>query len=146
MIRKLAILLSAAALAAAAENPWDKVKELKSGTEIRVVRNGVAQPIEAKLDEARDDTLVIVVKNEQKAIPKDEIVRLDARPKGGSRITTETKTKTEDPDPRPQGSPQSRPPVPGQSTSSGVSFGGKPAYETIYRRVAHSPANAPSKK
>jgi hypothetical protein len=146
MIRKLAIAFSAVILAGAAENPWDKVKELKSGTEIRIYRNGVAQPIEAKLDEARDDVVVVVVKNEQKAIAKDEIVRLDARPKGGSRVTTETTTKTERPDARPQATPQSRPPVPGQSTSSGVSFGGKPAYETIYRRVAHSPFNAPPKK
>lgn len=146
MIRNLALLFSAAALFAAAENSWDKVKELKSGTEIRIVRQGVAQPIEAKLDEAREDSIVVVVKNEQKAIPKDEIVRLDARPKGGSRVTTETTTKTERPDARPQATPQSRPPVPGQSTSSGVSIGGKPGYETVYRRLAHSPSDAPPKK
>jgi hypothetical protein len=146
MIRNLAILFSAAALAAAADNPWDKVKELKSGTEIRILRTGAAQPIEARLDEARDDAIVVVIKNEQKAIPKDEIARLDARLKAASRLTTETKTKTEDPDTRPQGSPQARPPVPGQSSSTSVSLGGKPAYETIYRRVAHSPLNAPPKK
>lgn len=134
MIRNLAIVFSAAALAAAADNPWDKVKELKSGTEVRIYKSGAAQPVEARLDEAREDAIVVVVKNEQKAIPKDEIVRLDARPKGGSRVTTETRTKTEQPDTRPQASPQSRPPVPGQSTSSGVSFGSKPAYETVYRR------------
>src|SRR5215831_9702774 len=93
------LLLLAAAAAFAADNPWDKVKELKSGTEIRIARKGVAQPIEAKLDEVRDDAVVVVVKNEQKAIPKDEIDRLDARPKGGgSRITTETKSTTTPPD------------------------------------------------
>ena len=139
MIRNLAILFSAAALAAAADDPWDKVKELKSGTEIRIVRKGIAQPVEAKFGDLTGENLVIVVKNEQKAIPRDEIDRLDARPKGGSRITSETKSKYEDPDSRPQASPQSRPPVGGQSTSSGVSIGSKPAYETIYRRTPPPP-------
>jgi hypothetical protein len=143
MIRNLAILFSAAALAAAADDPWKKVKELKSGAEVRIVRHGVAQPLEARFDELTDENVLVVVKNEQKAIPRAEIDRLDARPKGGSRVTTETKSKTEDPDTRPQGSPQARPPVPGQSSSSSVSIGGKPGYETLYRRAAGAP---PAKK
>jgi hypothetical protein len=143
MIRNLAIVLSAAALTAAAQSSWDKVKELKSGTEIRVVQKGVERPIEATFDELRDDDLLVVVKNEQKAIPKYQIDRIDARPKGGSRVTTETKTKTDTPDARPQASPQSRPPVPGTSHSSGLSIGGKPAFETVYRRPAHAPPHAP---
>jgi hypothetical protein len=144
MTRSLALLfLSAAALFAAAETEWDKVKALKSGTEIRILRRGVAT--EAKFAEASDDSVVVIIKNEQKAFPKDEIQRLDARLKAGSRMTTESKTTTEPPDTRPQTSPAQRPSVPGQSTSTGVSFGGKPPYETIYRRVVHSPANATEK-
>jgi hypothetical protein len=143
MIRNLAIVLSAAALTAAAQSSWDKVKELKSGTEIRIVQKGVERPIEATFDELRDDDLLVVVKNEQKAIPKYQIDRIDARPKGGSRVTTESKTKTEAPDVRPQGSPQARPQVPGTSHSSGLSIGGKPAFETVYRRPAHGPTHAP---
>ena len=103
MIRKLAMLFSAAALTAAAQSTsWDKVKALKSGTELRIVQQGVERPIEATFDELREDDLLVVVKNEQKAIPKYQIERIDARPKGGSRVTAETKSKTEQPDTRPQ--------------------------------------------
>jgi hypothetical protein len=143
MIRKLAILFSAAVLTAAAQSSWDKVKEIKSGTQIRVVQRGVERPVEATFDELREDDVLVVVKNEQKAIPKYQIDRIDARPKGGSRVTAQSSSKTEQPDTRPQGSPQTRPAVPGTSTSSGLSIGGKPAYETVYRRPAHSPAHAP---
>ncbi len=144
MIRNLAILFSAAALAAAADNPWDKVKELKSGAEVRIVRKGVAQPIEAKFDELTDENVLIVLKNEQKAIPRDEVERLDARPKSGSRMTTETKTTTDRPGAAPpQGKPTEKPNIPGQTYSSGVNIGSKPGYETIYRRTSPPP---PAKK
>ena len=144
MIRKLAILFSAAALSAAAQSTsWDKVKALKSGTELRIVQQGVEKPIEATFDELREDDLLVVVKNEQKAIPKYQIERIDARPKGGSRVTPQSSSKTEQPDTRPQGSPQTRPPVPGASHSSGLSIGGKPAFENVYRRLGHGPTHAP---
>src|SRR3954471_9821659 len=116
MIRNLAILLSAAALAVAADNPWDKVKELKSGAEVRIVRKGVAQPIEAKFDELTDESVLIVDKNEQKAIPREEVERLDARPKAGSRVTTETKNTIARPGATtatpPQGKPTEKPNIP----------------------------------
>jgi hypothetical protein len=140
------LLLLAASAAFAADNPWDKVKELKSGAEIRIVRRGVAQPIEAKLDEVRDDAVVVVVKNEQKAIPKDEIDRLDARPKVGSRVTRESKSTTEAPDTKPAAGMDHGPQVPGQSYSSGLSVGSKPGYETVYRRLSPGPASAPPAK
>ena len=127
-------------MAFAADDPWTKVKELKSGTEIRIVRKGSAQPLEAKLDEARDDAVVVVVKNEQKAIPKEEIDRLDYRPKPGSRVTTETKAGTDAPDTKPAAGMAHGAPVPGQTYSSNVSLGSKPGYETIYRRQAGAPA------
>ena len=53
MRRSILLLLSAAALAAAAENSWDKVKELKSGAEVRIYEVGKPTPLEARLDEAR---------------------------------------------------------------------------------------------
>ena len=141
MIRIPLILLVAATMFAA-DNPWDKVKELKSGAEIRIVRAGVPQPIEAKLDEVTDDRIVIVVKKEQKAINKDDIVRLDYRPKGGAK-TTETKVANSPADTTPQVGMSHGPNVPGQSSSSTVSFS-KPNYETIYRRMAHGlPAPPP---
>jgi hypothetical protein len=110
------------------------VKELKSGTEIRIVKRGSAKPIEAKLDEARDNAVVIVLKNEQISVPKDEIDRLDYRPKPGSRITKTSQTKETDPDPTPPAGMGHGPAVPGKSYSSGLSIGSKPDYEILYRR------------
>jgi len=52
--------------AAAVEKSWDKLKELKSGTELRIYKKGV--PILAVMDEATDDRLLVVVKNEQVVI------------------------------------------------------------------------------
>jgi hypothetical protein len=139
MLRRIG--LAAIAVAAfAADDPWMKVKELKSGTEIRIYKRGTNTPIEAKVDEVRDDALAVVVKNSQESIPKDEILRLDYRPPQKSgRMTSETK-KIEDPNAKPPAGMNHGPPVPGTSYSSGVSIGGKPAYETIYRRPPTAPA------
>ena len=50
----LLLLASAATVLVAADNSWDKVKELKSGTEIRIYRSGLVDPLEAKFDEAKE--------------------------------------------------------------------------------------------
>lgn len=138
MLKIIGFAMAAVAMFAA-EDGWLKVKELKSGTELRIYRKEVKQPVEAKLDEAFEDKLIVVVKNEQTAIPKDEIDRVDFRPEQkGSRVTRQTTTKVEDPRPgtstevlKPQGAPG-----PSTSTSTSMSMGGKPAFETIYRRTA----------
>jgi hypothetical protein len=140
MVRSLLFLLSAAALFAA-DDPWTKVKELKSGTEIRIVKKGAAKPIEGKFDEAQDDKIIVVLKNEQVAIAKDDIDRLDSRQKG-SRMTRNEGAKDTPADTTPPVGMDHGPSVPGKSYNSGVSFGSKPDYETIYRR----PAGAPPKK
>ena len=134
MIRPLLFLLAVAVASAAGEDPWAKVKDLKSGTEIRIVKRGAAKPIEGKLDEARDDAVVIVLKNEQVSIPKDQIDRLDYRPKPGSRIVKTGDAKQTDPDPTPPAGMNHGPAVPGTNYSSGLSIGSKPDYETLYRR------------
>ena len=139
MSRLLLIFLTAL-LAFAADNPWAKVKDLKTGTELRIYKVGGKQPVLAKMDELTDESLVVIVKNEQTAIPKEQIDRIDYRPpQTGSRVTKETKTNTELPDPvgpRPnQGAS-----VPGNNSSSSVSMGSKPDFETIYRRTAAPPA------
>ena len=137
---KLAIVLLSAAAAFAANDAWTKVKELKSGTEVRVFKHGTVKPIEGKLDEARDDDLVVVVKNEQVAVPKEAIDRLDCRPsKPGGRITTETKTSTDNPGAKPPAGMAHGAAVPGTSYSSGLSIGSKPDFETIYRRPPAAP-------
>ena len=140
-MHRLAIVLLSAVAAFAADDAWTKVKELKSGTEVRILKHGTLKPIEGKLDEARDIDLVVVVKNEQIAIPKEAIDRLDYRPaKPGGRITRETKTTTEQPDGKPPAGMAHGAAVPSTSYSSNVVLGSKPDYETIYRRPPAAPA------
>src|SRR5262245_39417315 len=94
MPRLIAFLLTIVAFGA--DNPWATVRALKTGTELRVYRKNAKQPILAKLAEATDENLVVIVKNEQTAIAKDEIDRIDFRPlQSGSRVTKETRTSQE---------------------------------------------------
>ncbi len=131
-------LLLAATAAFAADDAWSKVKELKSGTELRVFKKGSIQPILAKSDDVTEENLLIIVKNEETAIPKDQVDRVDYRP-SKARVTTETKTKTTDPDTTP-GPPGHGSLTPGSSTSTSVGIGSKPDFETIYRRPSPPPA------
>jgi len=143
-MRKLALFICTALAAFGADDPWAKVKELKTGTELRVYKKGSMQPLLVKMDELTDDNLVVINKNEQTAIARDQIDRVDYRPSGKSRVTKETTTKVNDgvgdpkaviPGPRQQGNPG-----PSTSTSSNVSIGSKPDFETIYRRPTGGPA------
>ena len=130
-MRKLALLLGSALLAFGADDPWAKVKELKTGTELRVYKKGAAQPLLVQMGELTDDNLVVINKKEQTAIARDQIDRVDYRPYK-PRVVKETNSKVTN---NPDG---------GQSTSSGsgLSIGSKPAFETIYQR----PPGAPAKK
>jgi hypothetical protein len=128
-------ILATAAVLLAADNPWAKVMELKSRAELRIYKKGSAEPIIAVLDEPGEERLLVVVKNRQVAIAREDIDRLDARPvaKTARKTTVEQTAKTTDPDytPHPNGGPA----VPGTSYGSNVSFGGsKPDFETVYRR------------
>jgi hypothetical protein len=133
-----ALLFVAGALTVlAADNPWDKVRELKSGTELRIIKKGGKPPLLATMDEATADRLLVVVKNEQVAIEKDDIDRLDYRPVKTGRFTKETKTTATDTTgqtpvgPTPQGTRGG----PGSSTSTNFGISSKPDFETIYRRT-----------
>src|ERR1051326_3442129 len=124
----------------AASDTWTAVTKLKSGAEIRVLKKGSMRPVLGNFDEADNDRVVMVVKNEQIAIPRDQIDRLDARPQSGSRVKVESKTTTDDP--QKAGEPDAgmhSHPVNGTSSSSGVSVVGKPDYETVYRRPVGVP-------
>src|ERR1700734_2058170 len=79
MTRIVTFLLAAAVLLGA-DTSWTRVKELKSRAELRVYKKGAREPINATYDDANDERLIVVVKNEQVAIPKEDIDRLDARP------------------------------------------------------------------
>lgn len=134
------LLFALATLTAfAADNPWDKVRELKTGTELRIYKKGARQPVLGTMDEANDERLIVVVKNEEMAIQKDDIDRIDFRPATkSSRLTKETRTTQSDSTqttsvgPQPQGSR----PGPSSSTSTTFGSGSKPDFETIYRRTS----------
>jgi hypothetical protein len=141
MKRSVFTILVAALTLAAADDPWTKVQELKSGTDLRIQKRGVPQAIMAQMDEANEDRILVVIKSEQVSILKEQIDRLDARPKSGSRMVKETKTTTSGP-----GNPTAAeqrigggPPGPSGSTSTGLTFGSKPDFETIYRRPIAPP-------
>ena len=144
MTRSICLLLLTSIAAFAAPDPWAKVREIKSGTELRIYKKGAKQPVIAKMDEALEDKIVIALKHEQTSIAKEDIDRLDARPaQSGKRVVAETKTATTNPSH--SGSPRDNiggSSMPGTSTSSGLSIGGKPDFETVYRRPAGS---APAK-
>jgi hypothetical protein len=138
----------AAAAFAATPDPWAAVVKVKSGTEIRVWKKGSMQPVLGKFDEADDERLLLVVKNEQIAIPKDQIDRLDARPaQSGSRVKVEGKNTTDDPQKAhepPVG--MHAEPVVGTSSSAGVNITGRPDFETVYRRPLGAPKSPEGKK
>jgi hypothetical protein len=129
------------ALAAwAADDGWTKVREIKTGAEIRIYKKGVKQPILAKFDEANDENLVVATKTEQVAIAKDQIDRVDYRPpKTGSRVIRESKTTTEIDTKTSSSTVPHNAPGPTTSSSSSLNIGGKPDFETIYRRTAVPP-------
>src|ERR1700704_3926383 len=137
---KIFLLVLTAFTVLAADNPWSKVRELKSGSELRIYKRGATQPVIATMDEADDERLIAVVKNAQVAFAKADIDRIDSRPetKGGRMVKTTTTTNTDLHDkvaaPGPQGQM-------GPSSSTSTSFGNrpKPDFETIYRRASGSP-------
>lgn len=117
-----------------AADPWGKVKELKTGQEVRVIKTGSPTPVLGTFDDLTEENLILVTKKEQSAIPRVAIERIDARPvQGKAKVTREDKVETKDPSP-PKGIPnESRTPT--TNYSSGVTWGGKPDFETVYRRV-----------
>src|SRR5260370_28626713 len=121
----------------AADDPWAKVRGLKSGTELRIYKKGSPQPVLAKMDQLTDENLVVLVKTEQIAIARDQIDRVDYRP-AKPRVSTETKTSTTDPDTRPA-PPGYGSRTPGTSTSTSMGVGSRPDFEEIYRRPTPPP-------
>ena len=137
MGRLLFVLCCSAALLQTAEDPWAKVKAIKSGTELRVYKKGSTQPLLVKMDEATDDRLVFVNKNEQTSLDKEDIDRVDARPSNKRAVTKETKETMSDSNADPRSSipgPQPNRPGPTGSSSTSLTMGGKPDFETVYRR------------
>ena len=129
-MRGLLLLMLAGLVAFGADDDWTKVRALKTGAELRVFKKGATQPVLAQMDELTDENLVVIVKKTQMAIPKNQIDRVDARPAGGGAKKETTTKQSVDADGKET-----------TSTSTGYSFGGKPDFETVYRR----PPGAPKK-
>jgi len=120
---KMFLLMLAAAAAFAADDSWQRVKDLKSGVDLRVFRRGSNQPLLVQMGELIDDNLVVIDKKAQRAIPKEEIDRIDSRPPKPTWVKEEKTSNTTNSD----GSNSS-------SYSSGYSKGSRGDFETIFRR------------
>lgn len=143
-MRTLLYSLCIASALFAADDPWTKVKELKSGTELRVYKKGSAQPLNVKMGDLTDENLIVINKNEETAIARDLIERIDYRPSGKPRLSSESKTGSRDTTGDPKAvipAPNSRGGGSGTSTetSTNVSVGSRPEFTTAYRRPAASP-------
>lgn len=118
----------------AEEDPWAQVRKLESGQELRIIKKGTQLPVTAQFGDLTDQNLIVIMKDTEKAIPLDDIDRIDARPPHkGSRVRTQT--KVESPAPGTGGTPQNRSSRSAQTTTSGLSFEAKPGFDTVYRRT-----------
>ena len=113
MLKTVLLLCCGITLAMAADDPWAKVKQIKTGAELRVYKKGATQPLLVKMDEATDERLVFVNKNEQTSIAKEDIDRIDARPSSKRPVTKHTDEKTNETTIDPRSG------IPGPSSSSG---------------------------
>jgi len=138
MPKVLLLALATLSALAAADSSWDKVRELKTGTELRIFKKGARQPVLGTMDEANDERVIVVVKNEEIAVQKDDIDRIDYRPAGKKGATKETHTTQSDSTQTTPVGPQPRGTTSGPSSSTTTSFGSgsKPDFETIYRRTS----------
>ena len=136
-------LVTAAAMLLIGSDPdsWEKVKSLKSGTELRVYKIGVQKPMEVRFDDLGEESLIVATKKEQVAIPRDEILRIEARAPGSKVQKTSQVSGPNSPNYKPPAadSPMDRansrsyPSGNDSTVSSGLSIG-KPGYETVYQK------------
>jgi len=131
---RITLLVLSALTALAADNPWDKVRDVKTGTELRIFKKGGKPPILATMGDATDDRLIVVLKNEEIGIDKEDIDRIDYRPVKPTRVTTKTSTTDTTQSTGVGPSPQGSRPGPTQSTTTSYNVGSKPDFEPLYRR------------
>ena len=141
MLRGMVCLIPVLTLFAAdTADPWKKVRDVKTGTELRIFRSGAPKSIMAQFAELTDDNMVVIIKDEEVAIPRDKILRIDSRPQKGY-VSTQTKVSgANESYSRSQPNPPGR--GPSSSTSTGIAIGEKADFETIYRRPPPPPASA----
>ena len=133
-MKRIVLLLLTAMAALAAEDPWVQVRELKSGTELRIYRVNTKEPFLAKLDQASDESLIVITKNGQVSIPKEDIQRLDCRRVPPHRRVKETRADRKI---APKGAETTSNTIPGATTSvkTRLDIPSKPGFEKIYART-----------
>ena len=131
---RFAVLLMLGTMTALpAEDAWAKVRELKSGIELRIYKANSKEALEAKFERAGDDSLIVTTKSQELSVPKEDIDRVDVRRADGSRLKTRANRKV-----APKGAETSQNTIPGGTTTvtTGLSFPSKPGFETVYKRPA----------
>jgi hypothetical protein len=133
-MKQAVLLLLAAVGAFAADDSWAKVQELKNGAELRIYKVNEQAPVVAKLDRAGEESLIVVTKNEQVSIPKEEIDRIDCRTAQPERQVEKTRVNRKV---VPKGAEVTSNTVPGATTTvtTGLKIPSKPSFETVYRRT-----------
>ena len=139
-MRTNVFLLLAVWGAFAAGDDWKKLADLRTGTELKIYERGSSQPRLAKFSDTTDESLLVVLQNEQVSIPRDRIDRIDYRPLKKDAPKTTTQTKLDDPAAPSSSGPQgplaprhSDSGIPGSSSTTSVSLSSG-EYQTIYRR------------
>ncbi len=127
--------------AAQGADDWAQVKALRSGAELKIYRTGSKQALEARMDEATDESPIVATKKEQMSIPKDQIERIDVRdPKAARGPKLETKRTiatgaATGADPAKINRPSLTGTVPDRRITSSATWG-SPPWETVYRKGA----------
>jgi len=136
-MKRLAPLLLATMAALAAEDSWVKVRELRSGTDLRIYRVNAKKPLLAKFDQASEESVILIPKNGQVSIPKEQIDRLDCRRTPPNRLVKETRTDRKI---ARKGAEISNNTIPGATTSvkTRLEIPSKSAFEKIYDRTPAS--------
>lgn len=145
-MRAVLLLICSLMIAGAADESWTALKALKSGTELKIYERGQSHPRQARFADATDENLIVIVKNEELAIPRAKIDRVDSRSakKSGPAVTSTTKTEdvpvvsTEGPQGPTAGPSSNYPGGSNSSTSTSIAYGA-PEYRTVYRRSATAP-------
>src|SRR5262245_6661953 len=77
-MKKVALLLLSCsfAYAAADADPAEGVKNLKTGSDLRIYRKGAMEPIVAKSVDVTEQKLIVVIKKSETAIGKMDIQRI----------------------------------------------------------------------
>ncbi len=135
MVRTLLFLFAAALAATGGEDPWMKVRKLESGSEVRVYKTGARKPVEGRFQQASAESVVVLLKNAQVSIPREQVERLEWRPaQSGSGVAMKAEKHTGSREEAATGRSKNST-LPPRSTAAGIKIRPWVGYETIYRRV-----------